>query len=279
MNFTLLFPNFKKRAVTFSFDDGVVQDKELTEIFRKHGMRGTFNLNSLKSGAIKKRIDKDGVEIDCSHLYLTGNRDVYRGMEVACHTANHPHLEELGYEEQLVEYNEDIENLRGIYGKNVVGGAYPYGTYNAMTLEVLRKLGLHYMRTTRSTYAFHRPFNWLLWNPTIHHRDPRLKETVDRFLKCNDELPILYIWGHAYEFAIDHNFDLMDELCARLEKEEDLYKGTNEEIYGYCKAAELVYSRDGAFINPSDKDVYLLGEDGKQYCVKAKERLVYDDGK
>ena len=38
--------NGKKKAITFSFDDGVSQDIRLIELFNKYGLKGTFNLNS-----------------------------------------------------------------------------------------------------------------------------------------------------------------------------------------------------------------------------------------
>ena len=38
--------NGKKKAVTFSYDDGVTQDIRLIEIFNRYGLRATFNLNS-----------------------------------------------------------------------------------------------------------------------------------------------------------------------------------------------------------------------------------------
>ena len=38
--------NGKMKAVTFSFDDGVTQDKRLIEIFDKYGLKCTFNINS-----------------------------------------------------------------------------------------------------------------------------------------------------------------------------------------------------------------------------------------
>ena len=38
--------NGKKKAITFSFDDGVTQDRRLVEIFNKYGLKATFNLNS-----------------------------------------------------------------------------------------------------------------------------------------------------------------------------------------------------------------------------------------
>ena len=40
-----MFQN-KRKAVTFSFDDGVMDDIRLVEIFNKYGLKATFNLNS-----------------------------------------------------------------------------------------------------------------------------------------------------------------------------------------------------------------------------------------
>ena len=37
------YPGGKAKAVTFSYDDGVQQDKRLAEIFDKYGMKATFN--------------------------------------------------------------------------------------------------------------------------------------------------------------------------------------------------------------------------------------------
>ena len=46
--------NGKKKAVTFSYDDGVEQDRRLIALFNKYGMKATFNQ---KSG-IQTRADK-----------------------------------------------------------------------------------------------------------------------------------------------------------------------------------------------------------------------------
>ena len=40
------FPGGLHKALTLSYDDGVEQDIRLMEILDKHGVRGTFNLNS-----------------------------------------------------------------------------------------------------------------------------------------------------------------------------------------------------------------------------------------
>ena len=36
----------KLKAVTFSYDDGVTQDRRLIELFNKYSLKGTFNINS-----------------------------------------------------------------------------------------------------------------------------------------------------------------------------------------------------------------------------------------
>ena len=41
----MLYPDGKSRALTFSYDDGVVQDRRLVAILNQYGMKGTFNLN------------------------------------------------------------------------------------------------------------------------------------------------------------------------------------------------------------------------------------------
>ena len=42
---TLVFPGGKGKACTFSYDDGVVQDRRLAELLRRYGMKCTFNLD------------------------------------------------------------------------------------------------------------------------------------------------------------------------------------------------------------------------------------------
>ena len=42
----LRFPDFRYKAVTLSYDDGVVFDKKLIQILDEYGLKCTFNLNS-----------------------------------------------------------------------------------------------------------------------------------------------------------------------------------------------------------------------------------------
>lgn len=72
----------KKKAVTFSFDDGVVYDRQAVALLNKYGLKATFNLNSALLGT-------DG-KISASEV-----RSLYQGHEVAVHTLSHPNLTQL----------------------------------------------------------------------------------------------------------------------------------------------------------------------------------------
>lgn len=72
------FPGGKHKALTMSYDDGRVEDRRLIEIFNRNGIRGTFHLNSGLWEDDERRIHPEEIA------------DLYRGHEVACHTATHP---------------------------------------------------------------------------------------------------------------------------------------------------------------------------------------------
>ncbi|MBO4732880.1 MAG: hypothetical protein J5662_00230 [Clostridia bacterium] len=44
----------KRKAVTFSFDDGVSQDIRMIELLDKYGLKATFNLNSQMLGGTQE---------------------------------------------------------------------------------------------------------------------------------------------------------------------------------------------------------------------------------
>ncbi len=274
MEFRLLYPNFKAKAFTFSYDDGILQDEKTIAILNSYGYKGTFNIPFGSAGNEKFR---NG--IDCSHFRMDpATLALYKGHEVACHSYTHPHLECLPLESQRKEIEDNVKALASFFKTPILGGAYPYGTYNEDTLLALKEIGLHYYRSTRSTYSFSLPVNFLVWNPTIHHRDPRLWDTLNRFFEDETELGVFYLWGHSYEFALDDNFSLLERFCSEVSKHDDLINMTNGEIYSYVNAATMVYYRDGDFVNPSSLDVYLDCH-GEKLVIKAHSRLPYKEEK
>ena len=121
--------NGKMKALTFSYDDGVVQDRRLIEIFNKYGLKATFNLNSGLLGHPNSLV-RDGVKIDHTKNKAEDVRYIYAGHEVAAHTLTHPFLPELDNAEVIREVEEDRQKLSELVGYEVLGMAYPGGGVN-----------------------------------------------------------------------------------------------------------------------------------------------------
>ena len=100
--------NGKKRAITFSFDDGVKQDIRLIEIMKKHGLKGTFNLGSGMCEATKNHLKK-------ADLYKTYAKS---GMEVAVHGRGHLYLTAVDKTQVVAEFLDDRRELEKILEKN-----------------------------------------------------------------------------------------------------------------------------------------------------------------
>ena len=60
----LRFPDFKDKALTLSYDDGVRQDKRLISIMDKFGIKGTFNLNGGLFDTTRRDIPKDRMSLE-----------------------------------------------------------------------------------------------------------------------------------------------------------------------------------------------------------------------
>ncbi len=116
------------KAVTFSYDDNVKQDKRFIELLNKYGLKGTFNLNSQRFGDVTLK------ESQKANIKSSEAKSIYEGHEIAVHTLTHPDLVKLSDEEIIREVEEDRLRLSEIAGYEVVGMAYPYGTYDSRVL-------------------------------------------------------------------------------------------------------------------------------------------------
>ena len=189
-----------KKYFTLSYDDGPKHDRRFVSMLNERGLKCTFNLIS---GSMPEN-DPDSWYISRSEA-----AELYRGHEIATHSLNHPHLEQLKPKEIDYQIREDIRNLSSIAGYPTLGHAYPYGTYSPEVIEVLRNNGIRYARTTRSTGGFEVPKDPLVLNPTCHHRDHRVLDLIRQFLEAEpaDGDMLFYLWGHSFEFDKDEEFN------------------------------------------------------------------------
>ncbi len=219
-----LYPGGKTRAVTLSYDDGVVEDRRLVEILNRYGLKGTFHLNS---GALGREKNLKPEEI----------ATLFRGHEISAHSVSHPHLGTVPRDQLVTEILDDRGALERLAGYPVRGMSYPFGTYSKSVVETLPALGIEYARTVESHGGFHLPENLLLWHPTCHHNHDLAAKT-DIFFSENPrgKLRLLYVWGHSYEFPRDNNWDVIERFAERVASEESTWCATNIEIADYLRA-------------------------------------------
>lgn len=220
--------NGKNKALTFSYDDGISQDIRLVEIFNKYGMKCTFNLNS---GIMNEKGSFQIGELPITRMSPDGLAELYKGHEIAVHTLTHPNLLELNDEEVRKEISEDKANLEKIFGTEICGMAYPYGTFSNRVIKIAQECGIKYSRTVMDAPDFASQENLMEFKATCHHKNPKLFELLDEFLAyVGDEPKIFCLWGHSYEFEVDNNWELIEELCRKAACREDIFYGTNSEV-------------------------------------------------
>jgi len=267
-----LYPEGLNKAFTLSYDDGVQQDKRLVEIFNQWNLKATFNLNSgiqneNNSWTFKDhkiyRINKDEIE------------ELYKGHEVASHSLTHPSLVTIPPEMIINQVFEDRKNLERMIGYLIRGMAYPFGDYNGKVIETLKACGIEYSRTVNEHEKFILPENYFEWHPTCHHGNPRLMNLTDSYLDLNSQnLSLFYVWGHSYEFDLNDNWSLIEELSRKISNKTDIWYATNIEVIDYLKAIKSIkFSADCSILhNPNYMPIWL-NADGKAIKVEPGETL------
>ena len=188
----------KKKAITFSYDDGVTQDIRLIELLNKYGLKCTFNLNS-ELLSKKGMLIREGQRISHYKVHPQDVKDIYDGHEVAVHTLTHPNLTQRDDAEVIRQVETDRLNLSRLVGYEVVGMAYPCGGVNNddRVAELIKKnTGVRYSRTITTTGSFDLQDNLYRFNPTAFHLDfDELMRLGTSFIELKPETPkIFYIW-------------------------------------------------------------------------------------
>lgn len=251
-----LFPEWKDKALTFSYDDAQIYDRRLVSIFNRYDVKGTFHLNS-------GTLDQDG--------FITSAevKELYAGHEVACHGVTHPFFNQLSPAQTAAQLYEDRMALERYSGQIVRGFSYPFGEYSDRLIESASKLGIVYSRTVESTMNFFLPSDFMRWHPTCHH-DQATDDLLEDFLHPQGyrNMSMLYIWGHSFEFERNDNWEHIAHVCDVLHGRKDVWYATNIEIFEYVTAMRsLVASVDGTLVyNPTAVPLYL--------CVNGRNILL-----
>ena len=248
------FPGGKLRCLTMSYDDGQIHDRRLVEIFNRHGIRGTFHLNSGRAATEE------------NHVRPQEFPSLYRGHEVACHTVTHPTIERCPMPSVISEVLQDRIALERAMGYPVRGLSYPNGSYSSEICDMLRHVGIRYSRVVGDSEDFSLPKDLMRWMPTCHHNH-RLMELGNAFLNKSGRQHqyLMYVWGHSFEFDRQGNWPLIEDFCAMMAGRNDIWYATNIEIVDYLETFErLQFAADNSFVyNPSIASAWISVNDGE----------------
>jgi hypothetical protein len=222
--------------ISFSWDDGAVEDLKLMDISLKHGIPGIFFIPATN----KERdvISKKEIQL------LTANN-----FEVGSHTYSHCYLTQISFKKAIEEMISGKDFLEQITGREVPHFCFPGGYYNKKLVDVSRV----YFKSARSadTGALVEYESFLV-KPSFHFFDRGKRSLVFNSLKNNSiifrivlkyilsadyfdilvkilvelsDMPELYrviVWGHSWEI---NQFDLWKKL-------EDLFISINHSFPG-----------------------------------------------
>lgn len=275
------FPEGKTKALTLSYDDGVEQDAQLIRLMEQYGFKGTFNLNAglfapegkvYAPGQVHRRFPLSKIK----EIYSSDN------IEVACHGYEHLRLERLQGADAIREVVRDRRALETLFGRRITGMAYAYGTFNDQSVEILKHAGIHYARTAVSTEKFSIPTDWLRMPATCRHFNPRLMELAEKFknFEVTSYPKFFCLFGHAYEFEQDDNWDLIEGFFQKMQNLPDVWYATNLEICDYVKAYEQLQFAMGNQIvhNPTMTDIWISQREEEAICIPAGKTVSLPGG-
>lgn len=250
-----LYPGGKRKAFNVTYDDGVLQDRRFVDLLNRYHLKGTFNLNSQlmednftwthESGAVIRRLP--------AHEVVA----LYRGHEVACHTATHPNLENLLEEALIWELETDKRKLEALFGQEIPGFAVPFHFYSPQAAACVRRCGFSYARISEESGSFSPYGDPYFWRSGMFHLNPGLRDFVQDFLWSDEELAFCQIVGHSYDLDTENLWEPMEDLLRQVSEAEDVLPMTTWEFIRYMKAMNTAQITDTHIHNPSAETLWF----------------------
>ena len=202
----------------FSIDDGTIYDKEVIALLNKYGFPATFNLNS----ELQDYIWYLG-ETPITRLNLYENIALYNGHEIASHSLTHPYLDGCDDGRVIYEVGHDIENLEGIFSREVFGFATPFETAGEREVALIRdNTKAKYIRLSQIDTSYKYPSDPYHIRCTSITVDDALN-LINDFIN-NEEAELFVSVFHSYDLFTSSSIDKLEELLQILDKYRDIVK-------------------------------------------------------
>ena len=210
----------------FSIDDGTIYDEKVIEIFNKHKIRATFNLNSGLQDFVWYKDDRP-----VNRLNLYEHKHIYDNHEVASHSLTHPYMTMCPDEEVFRQVVEDITNLSNIFNRSITTFAFPFTDFDDRTISIIKHISpISIIRVSEIDDSFKFPIDKWHVKITSWDIDDALKK-VDRFI--NDDTADLFVFvAHAYDFEFANSYDKLERLCELVLSDKNIKIITMNELIG-----------------------------------------------
>ena len=109
-SFVMRFPNGKPKAMTFSYDDGIVEDLRLAELMRKYGVKCTFNINTM----FYENGEEPNNRLTLAQIKELANDPLF---EVACHGHIHPfytYMPQVSATDDIIKNRKNLEQIQAV---------------------------------------------------------------------------------------------------------------------------------------------------------------------
>lgn len=241
-----------KKYFTIRFDDGITQDEKIIEILKKYNADCcTFYINTGLYGANWTWVGQMFNRPDVTHIRYTRKElqsGIYDGFDVECHTLNHLSLKNYNERQVTKEVGNDARNIKGLFGYEPVGLAWPGGDteFNEQNIKtILETTNIRYGScTTRNTQKglgkFSLPKYFMTWYPTCSFSDADSMTLLQEFIdaECTEDM-LFYVWCHGYELDLFYTWEKFDTFIKTITEaaaqDESIVLVTNAEFYQLFK--------------------------------------------
>ena len=213
----------------FSIDDGTIYDEKVIEIFNRHHISASFNLNSGLGDFVWYN---EGRPV--RRFNLETAKDLYRGHEIASHSLTHPHMTQCPGEIVAKEVGEDIDNLERVFEKEINTFAFPFEDSDERCISIIKYIrNIKVIRLSDIDRSFHFP------EDPYHIRITSLDvndalSILDDFIEKDDAELFVFV-SHAYDFEFNDAYSRLDELCKRVSASEQIKVITMNQLASFYR--------------------------------------------
>ena len=203
------------------WDDGVLDDIRLCDLFREKNAKASFNLNMGLHGEQRGQPWRYKDCKDVQRLSRAELTTVYADFTIANHSLTHAWPSRIALDDWKYEVTENRKQLQDLFQQPIHGFAYPFGDSTPESQAVIQDNGHLYARTCANATPCFPPEDPMLMPTDCHFAAPDFWERFENAKAANAS--VFYFWGHSFEM-LDETYwqafsDKLDRLNANPETE------------------------------------------------------------